>query len=119
MWPFDNYRILELEEQNKSLLDRIVYLEALKLSETERLELEFLRKEIAPYITYDMETSGLYIIVHEFYPGRTLRDAERDLTKARFYISVLEAQLGPCGIEAVHEVCERLKAVCGQTKVIG
>ena len=118
MWPFDNYRILELEEQNKSLLDRIVYLEALKLSETERLELEFLRKEIAPYITYDMEMSGLYIIVHEFYPGRTLRDAERDLTKARFYISVLEAQLGPCGVETAREVRDRLKAVCEQSKVI-
>lgn len=108
MWPWS--KIKDLEEENDGLSRRITYLEGLKLSETGKSELEFLRDAIKPYVAYRYEYEDWYR--YAFHAKRTLEGAESDLTKARFYIAVLEAQMGPDGVNAAHEVCERLKAVC-------
>lgn len=117
MWPWD--KIKDLEEENERLSRRIDHLENLELSETDKLELEFLRKAIKPYVVYSFKDMGYpgWRVEYAFYQERTLQHAESDLTKARFYIAVLEAQMGPDGVNAAKEVCERLKAVCSQKEV--
>jgi hypothetical protein len=114
MWPWDKIR--ELEEKNENLSGRIDYLKSLELSDIDKTELNFLRKAIKPYVVYRYE-HDYWSSVCKFYETRTLQDAESDLTKAKFYIAVLEAQLGPDGISAAKEVCERLKAVCNQKAI--
>lgn len=115
MWPWG--KIGKLEAENKNLSDRIDYLKSLELSDVDKSELVFLREAIKSYVAYRYE-QDYWSTVCEFYKTRTLQDAESDLTKAKFYIAVLEAQLGPDGVSAAKEVCERLKAVCNQ-KAIG
>lgn len=115
MWPWS--KIKELKEENDDLSRRITYREGLELSETDMLELEFLRKTVKPYVLYSLHDTGYWSICYNFVASRTLQDAESDLTKSRFYIAVLEAQMGPDGVNAAKEVCKRLKAVCGQKAI--
>lgn len=113
MWPWS--KIKELEEENDGLSRRIIYLEGLELSGNDKLELEFLREAIKPYVAYRYEYEDWFH--YAFHKKRTLQAAESDLTKARFYTAVLEAQMGPGGVGAAKEVCGRLKAVCGQKAI--
>lgn len=117
MWPWDEIR--DLKEENEGLSRRITYLEGSELSATDKAELEFLRKAIKPYVVYHWTDVGYpgWRSEYAFFQERTLQNAESDLTKARFYIAVLEAQMGPDGIEAAKKVCERLKAVCSQKEI--
>jgi len=115
MWPWD--KIKELEEENKTLSRRATYLEGLGLSETDKTELKFLRDAIKDYVVYSLHIVGSWFSDYRYQADKTLQQSESDLTKARFYIAVLEAQLGPDGVGAAREVCERLKAVCGQKAI--
>ena len=114
MWPWDEIR--DLKEENEGLSRRITYLEGLKLSDADMLELEFLRCAIADYVVYRHELAR-WALSHRYYATRTLQASESDLAKSRLYIAVLEAQLGPAGVNAAKEVCERLKAVCSQKAI--
>lgn len=115
MWPWD--KIKELEEENKTLSRRATYLEGLGLSETDKTELKFLRDAIKDYVVYSLHNVGSWFSDYRYQADKTLQQSESDLTKARFYIAVLEAQMGPDGVGAAREVCERLKAVCGQKAI--
>jgi hypothetical protein len=95
MWPFSLIKELknknehlkeELEERNRDLKDLLI-------SETDKQELEFLRMEIKNYITYSFLKDKEYpwYVVYRYIGTRTLQEAESDLTKSKFYISVLEA----------------------------
>lgn len=123
MWPWSKIekmqdRINDLERDNDALSRTNNRLRSLELSETDKLELDFLQRTIKDYVAYGLETElGWFSVSHRFFGKRTLRDAESDLTSARFYISVLEAQLGPNGIAAAKKVCERLQDLC-KTKAI-
>jgi hypothetical protein len=108
MWPFD-----EIDRLKR----RIEYLESLQISTTDKKELEFLRTEIKDYVEYRLERD-VFWGTNTYYADRTLKSVESDLTKARFYISVLEAQLGPDGIEAAKNVCQRLQELCTSKKAI-
>lgn len=113
MWPFDEIKTLKAE--NEYISRRTAYLESLQLSETDKKELDFLRDAIKDYVIYRYDDG--WSSSHKYCADRTLQIAESDLVKSRLYIAVLEAQLGLDGTKAAHEVCERLKAVCGQKAI--
>lgn len=113
MWPWN--KIEKLQDRIEDLERDINYYRSLELSETDKKELEFLRSAIKDYVIYRYD--GSWSGSHRFYVGQSLQGVKSDLTTARFYISVLEAQLGPDGIEAAKKVCERLQDLC-KTKAI-
>ncbi len=107
VWPWNE--IHDLKKSNESLSRANDRLHSLNLSWKDKEELRFLKKEIAKYITYDWSHNRFF---SELKANRTLPEAESDLVKARYYIAVLEAQLGPNGVTAAHEVCNKLMALC-------
>lgn len=123
MWPWNKHEKLEREiDQLKESIERrddeINYYKSLQLSATDVKELEFLREESKDYFVYRLDEELLsWVYTYRYFKDRTLQGAESDLTKARFYISVLEAQSGPDGIEAAKKVCKRLQDLC-KTKAI-
>ena len=120
MWPFS--RIASLEAENEGLRTRNVDLELRQNRKDAGVtrnmaELDFLRSAIKPYVVYAIrnETESIgwnFSIVHRFYPKRTLQQAECDITRLKFYISVLEAELGEDKIGAARKVCEKLRCLC-------
>ena len=113
MWPFS--RIAALEAEN---IDLKLRLDRKDAGVTRNMaELDFLRSAIKPYVVYavrdETESIGwIFSTVHRFYPKRTLQEAESDITRLKFYISVLEAELGEERIGAARKVCEKLRCLC-------
>jgi len=126
MWPFREIKELErkcfelemknagIERQNNDLKTQNDELKSLRISVTDKKELDFLRAAIKDYVVYSMDNQCGYGWVpnYQYFAKRTLKDTESDLTKAKFYISVLEAQMTEDQKEAAKNVCERLKELC-------
>lgn len=116
MWPFSN--TADLRADNALLTTEISKLREDRDKREREIakdleELDFLREKIKSYVeyNYDGETFAVYR-VHRFDSIGTLQQAKSELTRLKFYISVLESEIGSDRVALVRDVCKKLRCLC-------
>lgn len=115
MWPFSNTE--DLRADNAMLTTEINKLReerdknAWKTAK-DREELAFLRAEIMPYVEYEYDDAHACHGIHLFHSTGSLQQAKSELTRLKFYVSVLESELGADRVALVREVCKKLRCLC-------